>query len=219
MKLSKILKYKILFLFFLTNLAYSQAFLIDNYDKITKEDLIDALSFAGIDIISLDLEKVNQNYTFKIIIDEYAGKGNFISSDTAISQSTEYRKPTKDGEWEIDYIDSLRVISKVINNSFDKIYLMFITEKFSSYAALDIDGDYQRKHYWVRFAKSDFKVGEKIPLLFYGSEWDDIIDGKKVPRFCIHKEVSPDLDDDTMKFIPHFFVVSYVFEEIKGGDL
>jgi len=95
---------------------------------------------------------------------------------------------------------------------------MFITEKFSSYAVLDIDEDYQRKHYWVRFAKSDFKIGEKIPLLFYGSEWDDIIDGKKVPRFCIHKPVSPDLDDETIKFMPHFFVVSYMFEEMKGDE-
>jgi len=107
---------------FLANFANPQAFLIDNYDKITNKDMIDALSFAGIDIISLDLERVNQNYAFKVTIDEYAGKGNLISSDTAISQSTEYRKPTKDGKWEIKkYIDSLKVISKVINNSFDKI--------------------------------------------------------------------------------------------------
>lgn len=197
------------------NLVYSQAFLIDNYDKISKKDLIDALSFAGIDIISLDLKKVDKNYSFRVIIDEYAGKDNLICSDTAISQFTEYRKPTKEEKWEIKYIDNLKVISKVINNSFDKIYLMFITDKFSAYRELHIDEDYQRKHYWVRFAKSDFKIGEKIPLLFYGSEWDDIIDGKKVPRFCSHKEVSPDLDDETIKFIPHFFVVSYMLEEIN----
>lgn len=213
MRLLKILKYQILFLMFLTNFAYSQ--FIDNYDKISKKDLIDALSFAGIDIISLDLGKVDRNYAFKVIIEEYAGKDNLISSDTAISSFTEYQKPTKDGKWEIKYIDSLRLISKVINNSFDKIFLMFTTEKFSAYRELNIDEDYQRKHYWVRFAKSDFKIGVKIPLLFYGSEWDDIIDGKKVPRFCSKIEVSTDLDDETIKFIPHFFIVSYLLEDIK----
>ncbi|MFO7981469.1 MAG: DUF5041 domain-containing protein [Candidatus Aminicenantes bacterium] len=62
-------------------------------------------------------------------------------------------------------------------------------------------------------------MGKKIPLLFYGSEWDEIIDEKKVPRFCSHNEISPKLDDDTIKFIPHFIVVvSYVFEETKQQD-
>lgn len=198
---------------FFASLAYPQ--FIENYDKTSKKDLIDALSFAGIDIISLDLGKVDRNYAFKVIIEEYTGKDNLISSNIAISQFTEYRKPTKDGKWEIKYIDSLRLISKVINNSFDKIFLMFTTEKFSAYRELNLDEDYQRKHYWVRFAKSDFKIGEKIPLLFYGSEWDDIIDGKKVPRFCSKMEVSTDLDDETIKFIPHFFIISYLIEDIK----
>jgi len=203
MRLLKSLTYLILSLMFLTNLAYPQ--FLENYDNISKKDLIDALSFAGIDIINLDLEKVERNYAFKVIIDEYAGKGNLISSITEISQFTEYRKPTKEGKWEIKYINSLRLISKIVNNSFDKIFLMFTNEKFSKYSVLNIVDDYQRKHYWVQFAKSDFKIGEKIPLLFFGSEWDDVIDDKKVPR-----------DDETIKFIPHFFVVSYMLEEITN---
>jgi hypothetical protein len=213
MRLFRILKYQILLLVLFSSFAYPQ--FIKNYEEISKKDLIDALSFTGLDIINLDLEKVDRNYAFKVIIEEYAGKDNLISSNIAISEFTEYKKPAEDGKWEIKYIHSLRLISKVMNNSFDKIFLMFSTEKFDAYRELDIDGAYQRKHYWVRFAKSDFKIGTKIPLLFYGSEWDDIIDGKKVPRFCSKIEVSTALDDETIKFITHFFIVSYMLEDIK----
>jgi len=211
MKLSRIPLLLSLSLIILTNLTYSQ--FLKSYDDVSQEDLIDALSFAGIDIIHLDLEKVNQNYTFKIIIDEYAGKDNLISSNVEMKDPTEYRKRTKDGNIEKKYINRLRVISKVTNNSFDQIFLMFETEPIAKYSVLNIDEEFQRKHYWVRFSKSDFEVGKKIPLLFYGSEWDEIIDGKKVPRFCSHIEISPDLDDETIQYMPHFFVVSYVFEE------
>jgi hypothetical protein len=116
MRLFRILKYQILFLILFASFAYPQ--FIKNYEETSKKDLVDALSFAGIDIINLDLEKVDRNYAFKVIVEEYAGKDNLISSNIAISQFTEYRKQTEDGKWEIKYIDSLRLISKVINNSF-----------------------------------------------------------------------------------------------------
>jgi len=216
MKLLKNLTYLTLSLIFLTNLNYSQ--FLKNHENVSREDLIDALSFAGIDIIHLDLEKVDRNYTLKVIIDEYAGKGNLISSHTEVKRLIEYRQRTKEGNIEKKYIKYLRVISKVTSSSFDQIFLMFSTEKFEKYSVLSINEKFQKKHYWVPFAKSDFEVSRKIPLLFYGSEWDEIIDGKKVPRFCSHTEMSPDLDDDTVKFIPHFFVVSYVFEETKQQE-
>ncbi len=216
MKLLKRLTYLTLSLIFLTNLTNSQ--FLKNHDDVSKKDLIDALSLAGIDIIHLDLEKVDRNYTLKVIVDEYAGKGNLINSYTEVKRLIDYQQQTKEGNIEKKYINHLRVISKVTNNSFDQIFLMFSTEKFGKYSVLNIDEEFQRKHYWVPFAKSDFKIGKKIPLLFYGSEWDEIIDGKKVPRFCSLPEMSPDLDDDTVKFIPHFFIMSYVFEETKQQE-
>jgi len=216
MKLTRIPLFLIVSLIFLTNFTYSQ--FLKNYDDVSREDLIDALSFAGIDIIHLDLEEIKQNYTFKIIIDEYAGKGNLISSNTEMMYHTEYQKRTEDGNIEKKHINHLRVISKVTNNSFDQIFLIFKIEPIVKYSVLNIDEEFQRKHYWVPFSKSDFEVGKKIPLLFYGSEWDDIINGKKVSRFCSLNEISPDLNDETIQYIPHFFIVSYVFEEIKGGE-
>ena len=213
MRLLKILKYLPLCLIVLVNITYSQY--IEDYENTSKNDLIDALNFAGINIISFDLEKFDRNCTFNILVDEYAGKDNLIGSETLVNQSTEYKIPDEDGHLENKYIEKLRVVSKVLNNSFDKIYLMFSTERFTAHPVLNINEEYQRKHYWVRFAKSDFKIGEKIPLLFYGSEWDDIMNGKKVTRFCCRNEVPTDLNDSNIEFMPHFFVVSYLLEEIE----
>lgn len=213
MRLSKILKYLPLCLMFLTNFTYSQW--IENYDETSKKDLIDALNFAGINIMNFDLEKVDRNCILKIIVEEYAGKDKLIGSETLINDSTEYKIPAEDRHLENKYIKNLRIISKVLNNSFDKIYLMFSTERFTAHPVLNLDKKYQRKHYWVRFAKSDFAIGKKIPLLFCGSEWDDIINGEKVTRFCSRKEVFADLSDTTIELMPHFFVVSYLLEEIK----
>ena len=213
MKLFRTMKFMVLFFTLFPNINYAQ--FIEDYEMILKEDLVDALSFAGVDIIKINLGEVNSNYSFKIIIDEYAGKDNFIKSDTVISHFTEYNKPSKDGNWEKHYIDSLRLISKVLNNSFDKIYLIFSTGPFSVNAIMNLEKKYQKKHYWVKFSKADLIIGDKIPILFYGSEWDDMINGVKVPRFCSKKELSRDLDEETIQFIPHYFIISYKLDEIK----
>ena len=59
MRLLKILKYLPLYLMILTNFTDSQW--IENYDETSNKDLIYALNFAGIDIISFNLEKVDRN--------------------------------------------------------------------------------------------------------------------------------------------------------------
>ena len=210
MSKTKITPFLVLLLMFFTNLSYPQ-FVTDHSD-ITNEDLINALSFAGLDIFKFNLDSLKNDCNLLILSDEYAGKNNLIRTDTLLNINTLYKKWIKDTSWIDDYINQIRFITKVENDSWDKVKLYIDTKPVGTKHELTIDKKYARKHYWVKFSKSKLALDKKIPLLFLGSEWDDIIGGKKVPRFCSHKNISPDLSDETIKFIPHFYIISYLLK-------
>lgn len=210
-------KFKFIYCFFivsfLVNLNYAQ--FIDDYDNINKEDIIDVLEFSGINIIKLKLEELNENHTFKIILDEYAGKNNFIKSDTLINYFTQYEVFVTDKEYVDKYLNSLKLYSRIINNKYDVLYLQLKAGIITTNKNIMIKEPYQKKHYWVKFKKTEFQTGLKIPLLFYGSEWDETFNGITHPMFCSYKEISPTLSDESLEKIPHFYIISYQYDKIE----
>lgn len=66
------------------------------------------------------------------------------------------------------------------------------------------------------FVINDFKLGEFIPLVLYGSFWYD--PEFKVVRFCGDNTISPDFKENIVEHIPNFYVIGITvtpFEESK----
>ena len=180
---------------------------------ITEKDVIEALQFAGIDIFKFPVNSFDKNLRFYVVADEYTQSGGLKRVDTLLTFDTEYHEYSADQHQVTKHIDSFRFLTKVLNNSYDNVYLYVSANNVSAWRELHVAKEFNRKHYWVRFAQQETEIGKTIPLLFFGSEWDDVIDGRKVTRFCSHNELKPELSDPTIKYIPHYFIISYWFEE------
>lgn len=55
------------------------------------------------------------------------------------------------------------------------------------------------------FTISDFKDGEDIPLVLFGSSWFDT--RANLFRFCGEKKIAPDLSSEILQNIPHYYVM------------
>ncbi len=183
------------------------------YKDISSRDLIDALQFAGIDIFKFNVDSLQHNYDFFITVDEYDSTHGLRRIDTLLAFQTQYDRPSDTGERTKAYIDRFRFITKVLNNKYDTIYLHIGTDFVSTWRTLQIAPLFARKHYWVRFRDQQTTIGKSIPLLFYGSEWTETIDGAQTTRFCSRAELDSQLNDPTIKLIPHYFIIGYMFLE------
>ena len=190
------------FMLIVSNLSIGQLYL--DYNNLDKKDIIDALSFSGTNIFKFELEKPKKKCNFYLIIDEYAGKNNFIRTDTLLGN----------GHFKLNgqKVDSLRLISKIFNDSYDEVKLYISTPMESTWQTIKMDKKFSRKHYWIKFESSNLELNTKIPLLFYASEWDSIFMGKKVPRFCSLDRVPTDLSGAAINEVPHFYIISYILK-------
>ena len=193
----------ILFLVFLiSSTSFGQLYL--KYSEIEDKDIIDALAFSGIGIYKFEIDSLIEKHNFYLIIDEFAGKDNLIKSDTLFGLNP-FQIPSEE-------VSKIRFITKVVNNLYDKVSLYISTPHFSTWKEIEIDKKYRRKHYWIEFEKSQNKINTKIPLLFFGSEWDDIYNGQMTTRFCSRDKMELDLSGDAINMIPHFYIIYYLIK-------
>jgi hypothetical protein len=198
MKLSK----TFIALLFIANISVAQ-FNVD-YSNIDSRDIIDALSFSGIGIFKYDISPIIENRNFILIIEEYAGKNNLVKLDTLFES----------GELDIlsDEITNIRFLTKVVNDQYDNIHLYISIPGLSFWNNIKIESEYVRKHYFVKFEKQTNDVDRKIPLLFFGSEWDSIYNGQETTRFCSLQRIPIDLTGDAFDEMPHFYIISYLLK-------
>jgi len=171
---------------------------------ITNEDIIDALDHAGVGIFKFHLDSLQGDYEMEIILQEYAGKDRLIDTKTLLTVNT-LSWPEKE----------IRILSKIEADSYKKIKLYISTPAVSTTYFVKLKRKYSRKHYWVKFAESEPQSDKMIPLLFLGSEWDSIYQGKKTTRFCSRQAVSPDLSDNDIEFMPHFYIIGYFIRRMN----
>ena len=186
----------------ISSTSFSQLYL--EYSEIKDKDIIDALAFSGIGIYKFEIDSLIEKHNFYLIIDEFAGKDNLIKSDTLIGQKP-FQIPSEE-------VNKIRFLTKVVNNSFEKVSLYITTPYLSTWKDIEMDIKYVRKHYWIEFEKSHNKINTKIPLLFFGSEWDAIYDGQKTTRFCSMNKMDLNLSGDAINEIPHYYVISYIIK-------
>jgi hypothetical protein len=190
----------ILFLSFDISIAQ---FKVD-YKDIDSTDLIDALAFAGIGIYKFDISPVIKGRQFALLLEEYAGKDNLIDIDTLLHF----------GQFDIlsEEITKIRFLTKVVNEKYDTIYLFISMPGLKFGHQIEMQSKFVRKHYFVRFEKVNNDFIRKIPLLFIGSEWDAIYQGKQTTRFCSQNQIPIDLQGDAFDEMPHFYIISYMLK-------
>lgn len=185
---------------FTANIISSQIYV--DYSNVNNNDIIDALAFSGIEIFKFKIDSLKEGNNFYLILKEYAGKNNLIKTDTLLGESP-FSISSED-------INEIRFLTKVENNSFEKVYLFITVSGISSTKEINMGKKYVRKHYWIKFEESNFKINKHIPLLFFGSEWNTVFNGKKTTRFCALPRIPLDLSGDAFDEIPHFYIISYL---------
>ena len=181
---------------FTANISYGQLYI--DYSNIDKEDIIDALAFSGVEIFKFKIDSLEEDHDFYLIAEEYAGKDILIQTDTLLG-GIPFKIPS-------ERADQIRILTKNESNSFKKVSLFINVNDISTWKELEIKNKYARKHYWVKFEESGFKVNKHIPLLFFGSEWDTVYNGEKTTRFCASDRIPLDLSGDAFDEIPHFII-------------
>lgn len=61
-----------------------------------------------------------------------------------------------------------------------------------------------------QFKIEKFEPNKFIPLVFYGSYWFD--EQANVIRFCGDAELTPDLSNDIVQYVPHFYIIGIEFQ-------
>ena len=71
-----------------------------------------------------------------------------------------------------------------------------------------------------KFAETEFKIGENIPLLLFTAGWEVNVEGTLCRQFCGPNHPPADLDDDSLRESDHYFVIGYrvLDEEFYGSD-
>ena len=200
--MKKIILKTFLVICFATNIIYGQLYV--DYSDIDSRDILDAMAFSGIGIFKFKIDSLEKTFNFYLIAEEFAGKDNLIKTDTLLGG----------GGFKLtnEKINEIRFLTKIKNDSFDKVDMFISTPVVSAWQSIEVEKKFARKHYWVRFENSDVNENHKIPLLFFGSEWDTIYNGQETTRFCSMDRVPVDLSGDAISEIPHFYVISYLLK-------
>lgn len=172
------------------------------------KDLEEAIALAGINIFHFDISTPQEaSYKLYLFLDEFENK-KLIKEKEIIRFNATYT--IFEGNKELEkMIDQLRII----NHKFDNEGLhggrqnktQVKTAAGANTFLFTLDEKYQYPHEFRKFKKSPLTIGKKVPLLMYGSYWND---GNFV-RFCTQREMDPDFSNDAFNLMPHYYVFSY----------
>ncbi len=187
------------------------------YQDISKKDIIEALQFAGVNIFSFEVDSHKSDCRLIIALDEYDSTNGLRRIDTLLDHETEYRRYSTAAKYRNTFVKQLKIFAKVLNDRYDSVFLYIETENVGTWQTLHITREFARKHYWVRFKDQHTVLGKSIPLLFFGSEWTEVINGIVTPRFCTSRELDPAMSDPVIKHVPHYFIISYELTKTREG--
>ena len=223
-------------------LAFSLFFLNTNAQEIKSvessfEDYLPLLKDAGFEMFSFDISSLkDETYKISFVTKEYVdGKLVFdsyrddflyvISNRTMLSEFPEDQQEQIIAENRAyDIEKSIYTLSKKISIGFApagadslKKVRMIVENQGSSGQSLSLkplnapgfEGHYA---YDIRPFKQDtIAIGDFTPLLLVGSFWYDEAHG--IVRFCGENSFDKDMSSETLKLIPHYFVIGIRVEK------
>lgn len=169
---------------------------------IQERDLTDyeqALELIGVKEFKFDFKNMCKNGKIKLYIDE-------IKIDSVLQH--------KEFVFNLSRVKNLKEnVLKVFSftqadtSSFLKIKLIHPSMAVS--LPLNMKGSNSEPHIWKCFEIGKLEYDKKVPLLLYGSMWDDEFNGQKIKRFCWGTDLKRDMSNVELKKIPHMIVLGY----------
>lgn len=194
------------------------------------KDVMSLLEQSGYQLFTYDLSELLDNrYNITVRIREYAngeqvgkdrvlglGENKWMVSDFDPSVQAEITP-----EMMVDPASQTYIWADQLNIGFypsgiDSVAYATITTSMGGYPKQPfnlrpIEQYRNRYEYGVRQFKIDeFEPNKFIPLIFYGSYWFD--ERANVVRFCGDAELTSDLSNEIVQYVPHFYIIGVEFQ-------
>lgn len=185
-------------------------------NSITNLDMLQALEFAGIQIMKFDLGQFDEPYKLYLISETYE-KGRVVNTDTILSGDNRYHY-FQTGQEEVfyDYMDQLKFITKDDDH---KSEIRLHTYKMSTKFNITLDKWDDRQFYnWRYFSNTHWKLDKKVPLMVFASSWKD----KRYDfhRFCgrVILEEGEEGTEELLQESPAYVLFSYLVRPMPTTD-
>lgn len=183
--------------------------------KATADDYIPLLKEMGYEVYSFDLSELGKDsatYQIQPVVKRYAEGGEEAYMDLGLSFTNRngdvvYNKATVSLS-PCQTSPSPEIVAKqmTFNLDFYKLgYPLYFIK------AVSPDGKENTLYESRPFKLEEIKIGEFIPLVLYGSAWYD--EECNCYRFCGDNEISPDMHEDIVKYIPEFYVIGVIIRK------
>lgn len=185
-------------------------------DDMTTLDVLQALQAIGIQVKKFDLGEFDQLYSFTIFADEYKN-GKLVKTDTLLEEDNQYHYyPEEGGDYFLDYMDQIKVVTLDAEN---ESTLNFHTYKVRFKEDIKLEKTDDRQFFvWRRYKDTHWKKDQKVPLMLFGSSWEDKTYG--FHRFCgvVSLEENTPATQELLDYSPNYIVISYQVSDMPKTD-
>lgn len=164
------------------------------------EDVKDALEIAGFKIFKYDFGNIEPGYFLTVYIEE-------LIQDTVFNSKEFMFLPVQEGSGKENI---MKIIAQRDDNISKSFIVKFLFPTMMAQSRIEIHEDYRTEHIWLAFEEGEVAYEEKVPILLYGSTWEDELpDGRKIKRFCWGATLKRDMSNEELDNIEDMFVISY----------
>jgi hypothetical protein len=184
-------------------------------DQISQEDLKSVLEILGIEIFKYKVNFQPEQKCKVVLYQQEYEKRNKIKDITIYGAQSPYRA-FEDGKEIYKPLELIKIVTRVSPSEYT-VNISIGNTRYAGYPT-KFDTIYKNSHAYKSFILPvKYEFGDTIPLLLLGSFWDSMSpDGKmKFQRFCLEKELNPDLTNKAFDYMPHYFIFGIRVEEDK----
>ena len=180
------------------------------------DDIMTLLRASGYELFSFDItEMLNERYDIHFIKKEFEA-GEEIATTNLVSFPIPNQVMLTDRTLLLERVNlgfypSGNDSTKLMNIHAPEVITWPNPIRFNLKALRNNDLITNHFFYEMRpFATNTFRENEFIPLVLLGSAWWD--EQLNTFRFCVENEFNPDMSSETLKLMPHYFVVGIRFD-------
>jgi len=168
-------------------------------EKLDSDDLSSAIKMLGIEAFKYDFGKQDIQYSLTVHVDELV--------DGSITKSKSYQF----GNWTTEQLKKeLKFFSRRTSDTSSTYWFKFSHPNMETTERFVLPAEFRKiPHSWKQIAPGEIVYDKKVPLLFYGMNWEGLRKGRKVMLFCWGEEITREMDDPILKKVRHMFLISY----------
>lgn len=177
--------------------------------NITMEDILDALEVSGIQIHKFNTGEFDKKYVLEIVIEEY--ENDTLKLKEVLFKGKNWYTTFDNKKQPLEkYVDQIRIISK---EEEDKCQLSINMNGVILNREFSFIKTYNRQIFrWHDYAKTNWILNKKTPLMAYISSWQD---NRGYIRLCGPNQLKNGEQDTELFFSrsPNYFIISYIISE------